>query len=158
MTDRRNSYPNGPKATYREKLLDPRWQKKRLAILERDGWACQLCFDSESTLHVHHRWYEGSDPWDVPDDALLTLCEECHAEEGGAFDQRAAEMVKALRRHFLSNDLLTMVDPPGEISLVHGSDVVASAIGYALTHPPFQKTVVDGYLSAIVREGRKAEP
>jgi len=27
--------------TYKEKLLDPRWQKKRLEVLERDGWACR---------------------------------------------------------------------------------------------------------------------
>ena len=46
---------------YAEKLKDPRWQKKRLEILERDAWVCQKCFDTKSTLHVHHRIYNGGD-------------------------------------------------------------------------------------------------
>lgn len=70
----------GPKKSYAEKLKDPRWQKRRLRILERDGWACRVCGDTESTLHVHHVYYE-SNPWDVPDDALRTLCEWCHDDE-----------------------------------------------------------------------------
>ena len=37
---------------YSQKLKDPRWQKKRLQILERDEWNCQICHDNESTLVV----------------------------------------------------------------------------------------------------------
>ena len=55
----------------------PKWQKKRLQILERDGWKCVACGDEESTLHVHHTAYEGN-PWDVPDGWLQTLCEAHH--------------------------------------------------------------------------------
>jgi len=40
--------------TYRRKLADPRWQKKRLEILERDGFECNSCGDSSTELHVHH--------------------------------------------------------------------------------------------------------
>jgi len=60
---------------------DPRWQKKRLQILERDQWKCLACSDSQNTLHVHHFYYDG-EPWDVPDSALQTLCEQCHADLG----------------------------------------------------------------------------
>lgn len=63
---------------YSEKLKDPRWQRKRLEILQRDDWACQCCRDKASTLQVHHKQYHGN-PWDAPDDSLETLCEECHA-------------------------------------------------------------------------------
>lgn len=70
------------KSTYSEKLRDPRWQKKRLEILGRDEFCCQLCFDSKSTLHVHHRFYRaGLDPWEYEANALVTLCEYCHEEE-----------------------------------------------------------------------------
>ena len=65
---------------YSEKLKDPRWQKKRLEILERDSWSCQICGDSESTLHVHHYKYE-NDPWEVDNIYLKTLCESCHEME-----------------------------------------------------------------------------
>lgn len=64
--------------TYAKKLLDPRWQKKRLQILERDMWSCRLCGDSISTLHVHHKKYKG-DPWDVNNDDLITYCKYCHS-------------------------------------------------------------------------------
>lgn len=63
--------------TYAEKLKDPRWQKKRLFILERDDWQCQLCFDTETTLHVHHLSYD-KNPWDVPEENLVAYCEHCH--------------------------------------------------------------------------------
>lgn len=68
--------------TYSDKLRDPRWQKKRLEILERDGWKCKGCGDKKSTLNVHHLYYEAyKDPWDYPDKALKTLCEKCHEDE-----------------------------------------------------------------------------
>lgn len=67
---------------YKTKLKDPRWQKKRLEILVRDGFACCLCKDRESTLHVHHKTYQfGKDPWDYQSRNYVTLCEECHSSE-----------------------------------------------------------------------------
>lgn len=64
---------------YSKLLRDPRWQKKRLEILERDGWKCRYCGDTESTLHIHHLWYEDAhQPWQAHSWSLLTLCESCH--------------------------------------------------------------------------------
>lgn len=66
--------------TYAEKLRDPRWQKKRLEIMKRDEFSCNGCGDAESTLNVHHHYYEkGKMPWEYPDSAFSTLCENCHA-------------------------------------------------------------------------------
>lgn len=67
------------KLTYVEKLKDPRWQKKRLEILSRDNFTCQSCYDKTATLHLHHLDYiSGNEPWEYPDEYLLTLCEKCH--------------------------------------------------------------------------------
>lgn len=67
------------KKTYAEKLKSPLWQRKRLEIMQRDGFACRECEDSESTLHVHHlRYIKGNDPWEYDQEDLLTLCEKCH--------------------------------------------------------------------------------
>lgn len=64
---------------YWKKLQDPRWQKKRLEILERDGFACVNCGSERQTLHVHHSYYaKGVDPWDADGEHLRTLCESCH--------------------------------------------------------------------------------
>lgn len=64
--------------TYSEKLRDPRWQRKRLEILQRDNFTCRDCHAKDKTLHVHHCLYEKGDPWETDDRFLLTLCEECH--------------------------------------------------------------------------------
>jgi hypothetical protein len=63
---------------YSEKLKDPRWQRKRLLILDRDNWKCTACRSSTKTLHVHHLIYTGTDPWDTPNEHLETLCCDCH--------------------------------------------------------------------------------
>jgi len=65
--------------TYAEKLKDPRWQKKRLHIMERAGFKCEQCGRTDKTLHVHHGWYpRGKEPWEAPDWVLWCLCEHCH--------------------------------------------------------------------------------
>lgn len=61
-----------------EKYRDPRWQKKRLQIMQRAGFKCETC-GQEKTLNVHHGYYSRDmDPWDYPDDTLWCLCEDCH--------------------------------------------------------------------------------
>lgn len=65
------------KQTYTEKLRDPRWQRLRLQILERDSFTCTLCGDTETELHIHHEEYVG-EPWEAPIDKLKTLCKHCH--------------------------------------------------------------------------------
>jgi len=68
-----------PDKSYSEKLKHPKWQRKRLEIMSRDKWMCQLCYDEETTLHVHHlRYKKGADPWGYDNKDLTTLCEHCH--------------------------------------------------------------------------------
>jgi hypothetical protein len=65
--------------TYSEKLKDPRWQKKRLEVLQRFSFSCCYCGSTEKTLHVHHRYYiSGREPWNYPISAYESLCFECH--------------------------------------------------------------------------------
>jgi len=61
----------------KELYQHPKWQKKRLEILERDNWTCLACGDSESPLHVHHFKYTGK-PWEAPNEHLHTYCGNCH--------------------------------------------------------------------------------
>lgn len=68
--------------TYAQKLKDPRWQKRRLQILDKRGWRCERCFNDKQTLHVHHKRYRG-EPWEVSDSDLEVLCEPCHNGEHG---------------------------------------------------------------------------
>lgn len=63
--------------TYHDKLKDPRWQKLRLEVFERDSFSCVSCTGKSKTLHLHHKIYHPN-PWDAHPDELSTLCEECH--------------------------------------------------------------------------------
>ncbi len=91
--------------TYSEKLLDPRWQKKRLEILQRDNFTCQItgCFETTKTLHVHHLDYLDSEtsegPWDYPDNYLITVCEDCHNEINERRKKYEKRLIHAFRLH-----------------------------------------------------------
>ena len=59
----------------------PKWQKKRLEIMQRDGFKCQHCGEEDNTLVVHHRYYiKDRDIWDYDNTSLVTLCKSCHDE------------------------------------------------------------------------------
>jgi hypothetical protein len=67
--------------TYSEKLQDPRWQKKRLEIMSRDGFACRKCQSETSSLTVHHFYYVARrNPWEYPRNSMVTICRDCHQE------------------------------------------------------------------------------
>ena len=52
------------KKTYQELLKDPRWQKKRLEIMEEHNFKCENCGDETETLNIHHGYYaKDCDPW-----------------------------------------------------------------------------------------------
>ena len=67
------------KSTYWEQLRDPRWQRKRLEVMERANFTCEQCGDKASTLNVHHMAYlKGRRPWEYEQCQLVCLCETCH--------------------------------------------------------------------------------
>lgn len=66
---------------YAEPLKDPRWQRRRLEILDRADFTCQRCGCTSRTLHAHHKHYlKGRKPWEYEDDLLECLCELCHED------------------------------------------------------------------------------
>lgn len=81
--------------TYAEKLLDSRWQHKRYEILKRDNGRCVYCYSkfteleyqdyeykNEFKTEVHHKFYlPNCEPWEYPNEALISLCEICHEIE-----------------------------------------------------------------------------
>ena len=134
--------------TYQKKLKDPRWQKKRLEILERDEWTCQNCYDMESTLHIHHKVYnKGKEPWDIENDFLVTLCSECHEEESQTSASINQSLIREVRRYFNSSDIIEIALGFHEMELVHVSEVVASAIKYSLVNPDTQRELVSKLFS-----------
>lgn len=92
--------------TYAEKLKDPKWQKKRLSIFERDNWTCQGCGRNDLSLVIHHKDYlPGADPWDYPDEFLITLCETCHDKE----NQRLYAVIEFLYDLVLNSEVHRLI-------------------------------------------------
>lgn len=73
-------YPPETRAqTYSQKLLDPRWQRKRLEVFQRANFTCERCGATGKTLNAHHRaYFRGREPWDYLADQLECVCVDCH--------------------------------------------------------------------------------
>lgn len=69
-------------STYFQKLRDPRWQKKRLEVMQINEFHCEICGDGESPLNVHHKaYFKNKEPWEYLNQQLSCLCESCHDQE-----------------------------------------------------------------------------
>ena len=99
-----------PTSSYSQKLRDPRWQKKRLIIMDRDKFTCCNCGESEQTLNVHHCYYEaGREPWDYPEASLITLCESCHESETAYAADAKRNFIKLLcQKGFMAEDFIDL--------------------------------------------------
>jgi hypothetical protein len=66
--------------SYSEKLRDPRWQRRRLEVMNAADWRCEdcRCARDAKPLDVHHCAYLGQ-PWEADDGLLMALCRDCHA-------------------------------------------------------------------------------
>lgn len=115
------------KLSYYEQLKDPRWQRLRLVVLNRDGWKCCDCGDGTTELHVHHLAYnKGCLAWEYDVGMLKTLCATCHAQ--------------AESRKFAATVLFGYLDKEVQdrvlgilCGLCHGGDGV-DAIGHLITN------------------------
>jgi hypothetical protein len=143
------------KSNYIEKLKDPRWQRKRLEILQRDNFTCQKCFDNENTLNVHHRRYLiNRDIWDYPDNLLVTLCEECHREE---LENRAcadSDLIEILKELFYADDISYLTQGFMNMELKHSHEIVASAIAWAISNSDMQVSIIDNYFKHLDKKAK----
>jgi len=109
--------------TYSEKLKDPRWQKKRLEVLQRDNFTCQLCGDAETELHVHHHAYlKGCQPWEYELSNFSTFCKHCHAAAESLKGQyELIKVDKVFSRNMDSFVLLVLVKIDGLPKVAFGA-------------------------------------
>jgi len=142
---------------YSHKLRDPRWQKKRLEIMQRDEFVCQKCFSSEATLNVHHCYYEtGFDPWDYPSASVITLCEFCHSDEDSYADRKQS-LIKAFGNlGFLSEDIIDLAGSLSTIKQDHPRDIFfISALCHWLSSADHRDAMVDVYFRELRAKNRK---
>jgi len=98
---------------YSDKLKDPRWQKRRLQILEAAHWRCEDCRAREKTLEVHHCGYiRGFEPWEYDGELLMALCSACHVrrqEREDALRVSIAKVTRALPFHTLDDTAWNLI-------------------------------------------------
>jgi hypothetical protein len=147
---------NNKETKYSDKLKDPRWQKVRLKVFERDEWTCQICFNKELQLKVHHKYYvQGKEPWDYPPDALVTLCEKCHAEEWENRPEAEHALLRALKeKGFFAADVQELVEGVQKMQFLQSHEVVAGAYGWALAKPEAQQWLLERYGEYLTQETR----
>jgi hypothetical protein len=92
--------------SYSDLLKDPRWQRKRLEILNRSGFSCEECGDTTETLNVHHKRYrKGAKPWEYSDCELTALCEGCHEGRHSTEDK-----LESLAKSLTSDELCAVLE------------------------------------------------
>lgn len=92
----------GEPTPYEELLSTVEWLIRRHEILERDQFRCTACsrMGSVLKLQVHHKYYVRDWlPWEYPDEALQTLCRNCHTsfhltKRVAVFESRDGRLVK----------------------------------------------------------------
>ena len=136
--------------TYSEKLKDPRWQKKRLEILNRDNFTCQLCDDTTTTLHVHHRRYlQKKDPWQYDNKFLVTMCATCHENEKQIMDEVLHDLNEILKEKFFGEELRGLVAGFHCLELNHLPDVVSRMIYFLLSDPVEMDELKERYFTYL---------
>lgn len=126
--------------TYKEQLLHPNWQKKRLEAMKNAGFQCECCGDTETTLNVHHKRYvKGRKVWEYPLTELACLCQPCHEKEHSHREQLDSLLVQcggrlpdivALIAGYLDGDLFLDEPPAPEImnNQAYGLGILASIL------------------------------
>lgn len=137
------------KREYSELLKDPRWQKLRLQVFERDGWECQLCSSKTKTLNVHHKRYErGKNPWEYPIASLLTLCESCHKDEYESRREAEQDLLDTLRdKGVLFCDIGELSRAFKSLPCENISYEFIGALVHVITSPTARAVLLDQYFA-----------
>jgi hypothetical protein len=146
-------------SNYNEKLKDPRWQKLRLKILERDDWICQKCYSAEKTLCVHHLYYvKGCEPWEYNLDELVTTCEDCHEVETADMNTVTAQLLKEIKKKLLfSDNLHELWEGFHFMDLPNAPEIVASALCEFFSNKEKMNNLVRNYFKELEIKPRKLD-
>lgn len=156
------------KPTYWEQLKHPHWQKMRLEIMQRDGFACQTCKSTEKTLNVHHTYYKkGHAPWEYPAESLKTLCEDCHGLSHGVMED-IKRQIGALDTHILlqvwgyTTGLEAWENPDLVVDVVTHDFLCGLAHCFSVHHKRISPLLIDGQIDghrliALVKEDIEKE-
>lgn len=145
------------RAAFAAKYRDPRWQKKRLEVMQRDDFRCRNCKTTEVTLNVHHRYYTtGANPWEYTLDALVTLCEDCHATETANIKVASHALLQALKRFGCTAEDMSDLAFAVEHAEIRGEQG-ALALFWAIADVESQRFALKRWDESVARSRSEAE-
>ena len=142
---------------YAEKLKDPRWQKLRLEVFNRDEFTCQNCMETEKPLAVHHlRYVPDREPWEYKTWQLVTLCEDCHTEEYESMYGAMTSLIEQIKdKGFLSNAVTNLSVAFHGLNLHYPQEVIADAISHIFTDDKLFSQLMTMYFKSIGEKNGK---
>lgn len=124
---------------YAQQIKDPRWQRKRLEVLELHNFQCQKCRSKDEELHVHHPFYKRwAMIWEYDKKELECLCHKCH-KDGHEIDEQ------------IKKELAICINKPLILAYIMGLN--ASNVKKAVPN----KSLKDAVDIEKFRSGRKSE-
>ncbi len=144
------------KTEYFELLKDPRWQKKRLEILERDNWCCRRCFDDENQLSVHHLFYiKDLDPWDYSNDTLITLCDSCHKIEKDSYYISLRKLQSILvHKTYLSDEIFKLAEVLRTFNMAYPPEVQITFLEWLFGKKKLMEELENLYWAYILKQAK----
>lgn len=107
---------------YKEQIKSPEWQKRRLEIMQKDNFTCQICGRSDKTLNVHHLIYRVSSKiHEYTDKELITLCEDCHNKEHN-YEKGILSLIRYIKSKGITNHEIYSLLSCWAIQLNNGND------------------------------------
>ncbi len=94
---------------YQKILNRKEWQDRSHFIKTRDNLKCQAydCTTPNAILQVHHLdYFTNREPWNYPDDMLITLCSTCHKKENNRYILEGRLFTAMKMRGFLACDIM----------------------------------------------------
>lgn len=135
---------------------DKRWKALQAKIFERDCWCCVSCGDAQSKLFVHLKtFYPGKKPWEYPENELVSLCEDCLAEERQLLGTALKCLTEAARKQFLSSQIHNIACSLLAMKKPTDSETVAEAISLWLRMPRLVEFMVETYHRKLESDERK---
>lgn len=139
------------KMNYKEQIKSPKWQKRRLEILQKDGFRCQICGDDEHTLNVHHLVYhKNRNIWEYEDWELITLCEDCH-EHQHIMEENLEEKIWSLKSRGVSIEEISALLETIDITIFKGNDFCITDI----VGEEWRPEIEPGYLKRLAERRHK---
>lgn len=144
---------------YAKKLTDPKWQRKRLEVMQAANWKCQICGDAKEELNVHHPDYDkGMEPWEYLNRSLQCLCKTCHTishatkwkfkiHSTRVFEEREKELLRYIEDRFNLESMRTSLARNYDIE---GDEMMGQLIGQSHIEYEELKRSIDSRLNKIV--------